>query len=60
MEKEWKSPRRIAEEEKAYRHKRFESYMSMVDRGELSRELAIQALREEIEYSLSEEIVEDN
>jgi len=51
MEKEWKSPRRIAEEEVAYRHKRFESYMSMVDRGELSRELAIQALREEIIYA---------
>jgi len=58
MEKEWKSPRRIAEEDRAYRHRRFESYMRMADRGELSRELAIQALREEIiyenEYAITE------
>jgi len=50
-EKEWKSPRKIEEEIKLYRLKRFEDYMRMVDRGELSRSLAIAALRDEIEYS---------
>ena len=45
----WKSPRKIAEEERLYLHKRFEDYMSMVDRGELERELAILALRDELE-----------
>lgn len=47
---EWKSPRK-REEVKEYRLKRFEDYMQMVDRGELTRELAFTALREEIEYS---------
>lgn len=51
MAEQWKSPRKIEEEIKEYRLKRFEDYMQMVDRGKLSRELAIQALREEIEYS---------
>jgi hypothetical protein len=48
---EWKSPRKIEEEVKEYRAKRFEDYMQMVYRGELTRELAFTALREEIEYS---------
>jgi uncharacterized protein YicC (UPF0701 family) len=48
---EWKSPRKIEEEVKEYRLKRFEDYMTMVDNGELTRELAFTALREEIEYS---------
>ena len=48
---DWKSPRKIEEEVKEYRLKRFEDYMQMVDRGELTREIAITALRQEIEYS---------
>lgn len=51
MAEEWKSPRKIEEEVKEYRLKRFEDYMVMVDRGELTRELAFTALREEIQYS---------
>jgi len=51
MEQEWKSPRKIEEEIREYKLKRFEDYMSMVDRGELAREIAITALREEIQYS---------
>lgn len=47
---QWKSPRKIEEEVKAYKAKRFEDYMEMVDRGELTRELAITALREEMEH----------
>lgn len=50
MEQEWKSPRKIEEEVKEYRLKRFEDYMVMVDKGELTRELAFTALREEIQY----------
>lgn len=48
---EWKSPRKIEEEVQEYRAKRFEDYMVMVDKGEITRELAFTALREEIEYS---------
>ena len=48
---EWKSPRKREEEVKEYRLKRFEDYMQMVDRGELTREIAFTALREEIQYS---------
>ena len=51
MTEQWKSPRKIEEEVKAYRAKRFEDYMQMEDRGEITRELAIAALRQEIEYS---------
>jgi len=51
MTEQWKSPRKREEEVKEYRLKRFEDYMSMVDRGELTREIAITALREEIQYS---------
>lgn len=47
----WKSPRKIEEEVKEYRAKRFEDYMQMVDRGEIELALACTALREEIEYS---------
>lgn len=50
MEQEWKSPRKVDEELKAYKEKRFEDYMQMVDRGELSRELALTAFREELDY----------
>lgn len=51
MSEQWKSPRKIEEEVKEYRAKRFEDYMQMEDRGEITRELAITALREEIEHS---------
>lgn len=47
----WKSPRKIAEEERAYLHKRFETYMLDVDAGKLPRAIAIAALREEVEYN---------
>lgn len=50
MEKtEWKSPRRVEEEVKAYRAKRFEYYMKLSDDGILTEEEAIQACREELE-----------
>jgi len=55
MEKEFKSHRKIAEEEKLYRFKRFEDYMSAADRGEISRRLALSALGEEINYNREEE-----
>jgi hypothetical protein len=48
---QWKSPRKIEEEVRAYRSKRFEDYMKMEDRGEIERSIAITALREEIAYS---------
>lgn len=44
----WKSQRKLDEELKEYKHRRFEYYMEMEDRGEISRELAIRALREEL------------
>lgn len=47
---EFVSPRKVDEQEREYRHQRFESFMVRVDRGEMSRELAIQALREIIWY----------
>lgn len=55
---EWKSPRKIEEEIRQYRYKRFEDYMQMEDRGELTRSLAIAALREELEFTESEEFEE--
>lgn len=51
MAEQWKSPRKIEEEVKEYRAKRFEDYMVLVDKGELTRALAFTALREEIAYS---------
>ena len=47
---EFMSPRALEAAEKAYRAKRFEDYMQMVDRGELTRELAITAFKEELEF----------
>ena len=44
----WKSPRKIAEEEAAYRLQRFEYYMDQSDQGKLPRAIAITALREEL------------
>lgn len=44
---DWKSPRKVEEEVKEYRRQRFETYMEMADRGEISLELAIQAFQEE-------------
>lgn len=51
MKETWESPRKIEEDKKLYKRKRFESYMGMADRGELSREMAIVALRDEIAYA---------
>ncbi len=51
MTEQWKSPRKIEEEVSAYRQKRFEDYMVLVDKGEITRALAFTALREEIQYS---------
>lgn len=48
---QWKSPRKREEEVQEYRAKRFEDYMVMVDKGELTREIAFTALREEIQFS---------
>jgi hypothetical protein len=45
----WKSPRKIEEEILLYQRKRFEEYMEMEDVGMLTRELALAALREELE-----------
>ena len=50
MTEEWKSPRKIEEEIKLYKRSRFEFYMEEVDNGKLERELALAALREEIEH----------
>lgn len=49
MSETYKSPRKIAEEIRDYKRKRFEDYMGMVERGELSMELALIALKEEME-----------
>jgi hypothetical protein len=54
----WKSPRKIEEEAKAYVMERFESYMQMVDRGELTRAIAIAALTEEVGYLNERQTVE--
>ena len=45
----WKSPRKIDEEIRLYQRKRFEDYMSMADIGLISREMAIRAMRNEVE-----------
>lgn len=45
----WKSPRKVEEEIRDYHRRRFEKHMVRVDRGEISRALAIAALREEID-----------
>lgn len=50
MTEQWKSPRKIEEEVKEYRHRRFEDYMLLADDGKLPRALAITAFREEIEH----------
>ena len=50
LEQTWKSPRQIEEEIKEYKRTRFEYYMSEVDNGRLTRELAIAALGEELSH----------
>lgn len=57
MAEQWKSPRKIEEEVREYRAKRFEDYMVMVDEGKLTRALAITALREEIQHSEEAEAI---
>lgn len=63
MAETWKSPRKVEEEIKEYRRSRFETYMGMADRGEISRHLAIQALKEEDESGIwvpeSQELAEN-
>lgn len=44
----WKSPRKIEEEIHDYQRDKFEKYMQREDRGELTRALAIAALRADI------------
>lgn len=51
LNQEWKSPRRLAEEAQACLRRRFEDYMAMEDRGELPRDVAIAALRDEIDFT---------
>lgn len=46
---DWKSPRKLAEEQRFYIRKRFEYYMELEDMGMLTRELGLKALRQEIE-----------
>lgn len=43
----YKSPRKVEEEIRAYKYKRFEDYMRMADDGTLTRELAIAAFKDE-------------
>ena len=47
--KEWKSPRKVEEEIKAYKAGRFEYYMKLADDGTLTEEEAIQACQDEFE-----------
>lgn len=49
MAETWKSPRKVEEEVRQYKHERFERYMQMSDDGVLTRALAIAAFSEEIE-----------
>jgi len=48
-EKIWKSPRKVDEEVREYKRRRFESYMQMVDDGVFDRALGIAALRQELD-----------
>lgn len=50
MAEVWKSPRKIEEEVREYKHKRFEDYMLLADEGKLPRALALTAFREELEH----------
>lgn len=51
---EWKSPRRLAEEAQACIRRRFEEYMQMEERGELPRDVALDALRDEVSFADAE------
>lgn len=57
MAETWKSPRKVEEEIRTYQRNRFEMYMQMEDAGHLTRDLAISALREELEYDPPTEIL---
>ena len=48
LQNEWKSPRQIEQELKAYRNSRFEYWMKRVDNGELTEEEAMLACKEEL------------
>ncbi len=45
----WKSPRKVEEEIRDYKRDRFEKYMLREQSGELTRALAIAALRTELD-----------
>lgn len=49
IEAEWKSPRKVEEEIREYKARRFESYMQMEDDGKLSRAMAIAAFLDEMD-----------
>lgn len=50
------SPRKLEEEVKKYKHKRFEDYMVLADEGKMTRALAITAFREELSYTGEQEL----
>lgn len=52
MPEQWRSPRKVEEEIRQYKHDRFERQMQMVDRGDLPRAIAIQALKEEFDNTV--------
>ena len=52
MSEVWKSPRKVEEELREYKLKRFEAYMTMEDNGVLTRELALAAFRDELDYGI--------
>ena len=47
MSEVYKSPRKVEEEIKQYRYGRFEMWLGMADNGEITRELALAAFRDE-------------
>lgn len=49
---EYKSPRKVEEEVKAYNLERFERYMQLADDGVLERSLAIIAFKDEVESGI--------
>jgi hypothetical protein len=51
MSEVWKSPRQIEKEVTDYKKRRFEYWWGEQDRGAISRNLALTALREEMNYA---------
>ncbi len=52
MSEVFKSKRKVEEEVREYKFKRFEDYMVMADEGKLERALAIVAFSEELEHTI--------